>query len=131
MTHDEAIRNVHAMCAEMIDATAGLGVQLDYSVESLHVLDELVEMFRTHQIGYDECDDVLFAYGLYLGEVIRRHVGGAWRRREDTPIATRAPMLVETRAGFANPIAAVMLRYERGDDDNLPLFFHETRTASA
>lgn len=53
-------------------------LKLDYSVSSVKLIDALIEKLRSE--GSDEklAENEIMAFGDYIGEVIRRQVGGHW-----------------------------------------------------
>jgi hypothetical protein len=52
--------------------------ELDFSPASLEVVDSLVESLREEGLDGEGAAETLFVLGCYLGEVMARHLGGAW-----------------------------------------------------
>jgi hypothetical protein len=57
-------------------------VPLDYSVGSLRLLDNYIAQFFP---GGCSMESTLFGVAAYVGETIRRHVGGAWTMSDELP----------------------------------------------
>lgn len=59
-----------------------VGVELDYTAETLPILDEYVRVVKQSIADRPETEPVVTAaIGAYFGEVIRRHIDGFWRRK--------------------------------------------------
>jgi len=56
--------------------------KLDYSISSVKLIDALVEKLRLE--GNDEklAENEIISLGVYIGEVIRKQVGGYWTKPE-------------------------------------------------
>jgi hypothetical protein len=65
--------------AERFAAEGPAGERLDFSIDSLAAIDAWLDTARARR-GARAADWVAGA-GCYVGEVIRRHVGGRWRER--------------------------------------------------
>lgn len=71
--------------ADSVVALCGAhGVELDYSIDSLRRVDDFIEKYCPQGVPtrggpfYDQTLMKIFAVGLYVGEVMRRNVGGSW-----------------------------------------------------
>jgi hypothetical protein len=62
----------------MIFSLAEYRVNLDFSEDSLHDVDRLLEIDEIKAKPALERNNLIYWYGAYSGEVIRRAVGGAW-----------------------------------------------------
>ncbi|MGL4421270.1 MAG: hypothetical protein ACRCZF_11435 [Gemmataceae bacterium] len=103
-----------------------LGKQLDYSIESLKTVDEILEGFRNDGTTVDECELTLFDFGCYVGEVFVRHAAGRWRHTAETSMADSAgfPLVIQLgKNTFCNPIGKVYKRMAYGDEHYLPYFY--------
>jgi hypothetical protein len=59
-----------------------IGEQLDFNIESLRIFDRLIPVYFSDETD-DEMDLVnVQAFGAYLGEFIRRQMGGYWKDEE-------------------------------------------------
>lgn len=103
---------------EMLDGA------LDFTVNSLIALDELLEQFHENQKDIDEemKSDVIAQAGSYVFEVARRNYGGKyfWYDQMNQPI------LVTGQPNFEISIIAfdkVKMRIENGKEDQLPFYF--------
>lgn len=102
------------------------GTPLDYSPESLAVIDEVIESFRQEGLTVEEMASTLFYYGCYVGEVFVRSGHGTWISKEGTGMQDLAvsPIILEQGPGnFANPVGKVFKRMENGEIDSLPFFY--------
>jgi hypothetical protein len=65
-------------------ALSAVGVELDYDVETLPILDEYLRMARSGLKDRPEAEPVVTrAVAAYFGEVVRRRMDGFWLHRED------------------------------------------------
>lgn len=102
-----------------------LNNQLDYSVESLQIVDEdILKHVYENQQDLDENmkDDIIRQAGSYIFEVARRNFGGKYYWYD--PL--NQPILVTGQPIFEISILAfekVKQRIENGDEDNIPFFF--------
>lgn len=97
---------------------------LDFSVESLHTLDRIID---ENSEFYKKADNetkrkMIIKIGSYVFEVARRNFGGQyyWYDRLDQPI------LVTGQPEFEMSFLAyekVKGRFENGNEDNIPFFF--------
>jgi len=102
----------------------GDGVMLDFSVESLHDLDQVIE---GNTPLYRKADNntrriMIMKIGSYIFEVARQNFGGKyyWYNNLDQPI------LVTGQPEFEMSLLAyekVRGRFENGVEDNIPFFF--------
>src|SRR5262245_45434555 len=60
-------------------------LELDFSRESLHDVDALIETWRESGATSGDMAETLFTIGCYVGEVMRFELGGSWIPREDAP----------------------------------------------
>lgn len=113
-------RDIAASAAEIS------GVELDYSIESLKAVDEIIEGMRQDGCTTDQIAETLFGFGCYVGEVFVRQAGGQWRNTAKTSMAQFAgvPLVVELgKETWCNPIGKVFKRLENGEGDSLPYFY--------
>ncbi|WLW57300.1 hypothetical protein [Streptomyces sp. YU58] len=103
------------LAAAIVAAAADISdAELDYSPASIGVVEEIVDGFRAEGVGREEMAESLVAFGCYLGEIVTRHIGGAWRPAPATH-PTTAPLVVELPdARECHPIDWVFGRLEAG-----------------
>ena len=94
---------------------------LDYSIESLEEIDELLGAFGRTELSEDELYNTSTAVGCYIFEVARRNYGGEyfWIKEEQQPV------LVAGRPDFLVVIKAwekVKGRLIKGEEDNIPFY---------
>lgn len=112
------------LCVSMARSVSG--VELDYSVESLEVLDGIIEGLRREGVVEEQMGETLFAFGCYLGEVFVRQAGGRWCLAEGTPMegVTGFPLIIQLgSSSYCNPIGKAFKRLREGNEHNLPYFF--------
>ncbi|MFG2356959.1 hypothetical protein [Streptomyces sp. NPDC048521] len=108
-----AARHAAAIVAAAADIS---GAELDYSPESIDLVEDIVDGFRAEGVTGEDMAESLVAFGCYVGEILTRHIGGAWR---DAPAAhpTAVPIVVELPdARECHPIDWVFSRLEFGAD---------------
>ena len=98
---------------------ARFSVELDYSVESLAKVDDLLELMRAQRVPIDDrVGETLWCLGCYVGEVFVRNAPEAeWTDREMLPPVVACG---ETRI---NPIGKVVKRVTLGDRGDLATFY--------
>lgn len=98
-------------------------VELNYSEESLQELDEVVDDFRLHMPDGERPETLALlvrTWGAYLGEVIRRQLGGAWVETEAEADESAA---MQVGGQTIEPLTQVRLRLERGKQHDLCEFY--------
>jgi hypothetical protein len=99
---------------------------LDFSPASLELVDSEIESLREEGIDGEGASEVLFVLGCYLGEVMVRHLGGAWVPTARSPLrgVSPWPMVVALADRTAwDAIGKAYKRLELGDSEYLPAFF--------
>ncbi len=100
--------------------------QLDYSPESLEILDVQIESLRDQGLDGEDAAEALFVFGCYVGEVMVRNLQGTWASTPRSPLKDVSPwpMVVTLPDGSAwDVIGKVYRRLELGDSEFLPSFF--------
>lgn len=106
-------------------AMTSSGYGLDFSVKSLEEVDRFFEEQAPN--GAPRPDGLLgkdlgarlFAIGAYVGEVIRRQVGGEWKADDSDPEAEiNISVRVNTGAVFW-PVQRVMKRFKNGAEEGI------------
>jgi hypothetical protein len=118
---DDALR-----AAEWIaKAMTGSGYGLDFSVESLKEVDRFFDEQapngapRPDGLLAKDLGSRLFAIAAYVGEVIRRQLGGEWKGDDSDPQAEiNISVRVNTGAVFW-PVQRVMKRFKNGAEDGI------------
>ncbi|QKW19345.1 hypothetical protein HUT16_09925 [Kitasatospora sp. NA04385] len=118
--------NAGRFAADIVVSAAQVsGAELDYSVRSLAVVDGIIEDFRANGIVSAQLGETLFGFGCYVGEVMVRQGGAAWRPVAGEDVAAFGfPLVVALPSGqVCNPIGKVFRRLENGPEDSLPHFY--------
>lgn len=105
--------------------TAGNRLPLDYSVDSLRLVDSVVDGLRRGGAGRDEAAPTLFRLGAYVGEVLVRRAGAVWvDLDEEQRLLFGQPVGVRMPDGRVwNPLGKVVNRFERGEEESLRTFY--------
>ena len=75
LNYEPTPENAPRFAEDMVQATKKIdGRDLDYTPDSLPILDEVLDGFSVD--GIVEMRESLFGFGCYLGEVFVRHAGG-------------------------------------------------------
>lgn len=106
-------------------AREGARVRLDYTPESLALVDRVIESIRRERPPAAAVTPTLLGFGAYVGEVLVREVGAAW---VDFDAGQRdifgQPFGIRTSDGRVwNPLGKAIKRYENGMADSLRLFY--------
>lgn len=87
-------------------------ITLDYSEASLATLDETINKYYPEGVSLPT---TYVLFGAYVGEVVRRNLGGEWERFEG-----EGPAIVSPEAGFRAYVAAwINKRLQAGDAEPL------------
>ncbi len=119
-----AIKRMAEGCPELVGyGFDGCG-PLDYSIDSLRRLDEVIDTLRSESVGWnsDTADRMVMTFGCYAGEVLVRAFGGSWVKAADEmkELATYDGWAVKLPHGLANPISKAFKRY--GDSKGHSLY---------
>ena len=130
LKYDIVPANAPTFAADIVQSAKDIsGVDLDYSVESLVKVDEILEDFRKQGCDADEIPETLFGFGCYVGEVFVRHAGFKWRFPTDAEREAFSMPLIIERGGFPiNPIGKVFKRMRYGEADSLHYFYKAAST---
>lgn len=105
----------------------------DYGPASLERADAQVESLREEGLTAEDAAEALFVLGCYLGEVLRRALGGEWRVTQRSALRDLSPwpMVLALRSGSTwDPIGKVYKRFELGDAEYLPAYFRAAQSAA-
>ena len=121
-TPENAVR----FAGDVVASAAGVsGVKLDFTPESLALVDGIFDDFRSEGVTGKQIAETLFSFGCYVGEVLTRHAGGQWREVGDAELELGGwPLVVELPTGrLCNPIGKAFKRLENGPADSLQHFY--------
>ncbi|MDQ0092039.1 hypothetical protein J2T12_005483 [Paenibacillus anaericanus] len=93
----------------------------NFSIESLHRLDDILEELGDFKLDEDNLDSVSSMAGSYIFEVARRNYGGKYYWIEES----NQPVLVTGEPDFSISILAfdkVKGRIKNGKEDNIPYY---------
>lgn len=99
---------------------------LDYSPESLGLIDVLIEQMRINDIDEIVIAKNLYSLGCYVGEVIIKSLGGDWLSKDDIRARPtgNTPLIIEMQNGaVADPIGKVLDYYEDELAEPLSVFY--------
>ena len=102
-------------------------VKLDYSVESIKAVDQILGSLHdqyTKDPSRISVKGLGSAYGAYIGEVIRRREPGARWERDDETGEKSYPIIWGPGAGHSYPMAWCYHRILNGDEDNVWIKYH-------
>ena len=110
------------------------GVGLDYSPESLALVDRQMDRFAADGSDSNSIASTLFCFGCYVGEVLVRNLGGRWVNVETSPMKDRVgfPIVVMMDNGdWWNPIGKVFKRLDDGSSESIEYFYSLAVQAAA
>jgi hypothetical protein len=122
----------HARLAVQV-AREEFDLELDFSPRSLEDVDAQIESLRDDGMTGEDAAEALFVFGCYVGEVMVRHLRGAWVPTARSPLRDVSPwpMVVRLRSGATwDPIGKAYRRLELGDSEYLPAFFAAAAAAT-
>ena len=101
-------------------------LELDYSVESLLLIDNFIEQMRLTDHPEDQIIKTLYCLGAYVGEVINKTLGGHWTNSIDflDPYMKNRPLVIGVPNGAkGDPIGKVLNYYEDESAESITLFY--------
>ncbi|MEQ8788112.1 MAG: hypothetical protein RIC55_17520 [Pirellulaceae bacterium] len=108
-------------------------VELNYSEESLEELERVIDDFRIDMPDGDKPETVdllMRLWGGYLGEVIRRHLDGAWiNADEEAEDAVDESAAMTLGGRELQPLAHMRRRLEEGAEHNVWEYYRSLRGA--
>ena len=120
----EHAADLAATCVDSAKQVSGL--DLDYSPQSLVLIDRQMDRFAADGQDSSTIASTLFCFGCYVGEVIIRNLGGRWIEVTDPSMKRLAefPMVVAMESGdWWNPIGKVFKRIDDGASESLEYFY--------
>src|SRR5262249_10646419 len=116
-------------CAQaLVTANAKWGLRFDLSPASIEGLEDILtklwDFNRAAEPGpkptQEQIGRAVFMWGAYLGEAIRRRLGGKWVASAGPPAR---PVLQVTGQGIVDPLGKVNGRLFNGTEDNVHYYF--------
>lgn len=107
-------------------------VNLDYSKNSIQIVDLLIEKLRNE--GNDEraAENEIMALGAYVGEVIKKNYGGKWTKPELAGFpkdgATYSVVFQLPNGAGINPLDRVLKYFRHGSQYSLDIFYDMVKT---
>lgn len=107
-------------------------VNLDYSKNSIQIVDLLIEKLRNE--GNDEraAENEIMALGAYVGEVIKKNYGGKWTKPELAGFpkdgATYSVVFQLPNGAGINPLGRVLKYFRHGSQYSLDIFYDMVKT---
>ncbi len=104
------------------------GYRADFSPESLWEIDLFFNDHskngeaRPNGLLSEKLGTRLFALGGYVGEVLRRNIGGEWRGDDDDPEAEINVELELSSGVTCWPVQRVMKRFKNGGEDGIAVY---------
>lgn len=128
LKHELTPSNAPVFADDIVTAAASVsGVRLDYTPDSLTLVDNILDEFRSEGLTSEKVAETVFGFGCYVGEVLVRHGGGRWREtteQEQEQGLVGWPMLIEfTERHWSNPIGKAFKRLANGPEDSLRYFY--------
>ena len=101
-------------------------LKLDYSVSSVKLIDALIEKLRSEGNDEKRAENEIMAFGAYIGEVIKKQVGGYWTKPELAGFpkdgATYSVVLALPNGGATNPLGRVLKYFRHGSQYSTAIF---------
>ncbi|MEE4546973.1 hypothetical protein V2S66_34040 [Streptomyces sp. V4-01] len=101
--------------ADIVATAADISdTRLDYSPQSIALVEEIVDGFRAEGVTGEAMAASLIGFGCYVGEVLVRHVGGSWQHAPTSHAATAPVIVVLGDARECHPVDWVFGRLRSG-----------------
>ncbi len=119
------IEDVRKSADWVANGLSSSGYSADFTIESLKEIDRFFDEHSRDGVAVsggllsEQLGSRIFAIGSYVGEVIRRNVGGSWQADDDDPEGEMNVQLVQDNGGTIWPVQRVMKRFKNGPEDGL------------
>lgn len=115
----------------IVKSAAALGIELDYSPESLKAIDMLIDKERETGIGLTpEMAHEMVSIGAYIGEVFVRHLDSKWTYGADPKMHDPLVMVIKGRY-VINVVSMAFKRFVAGEPNSAAGMFEETGKLTA
>jgi hypothetical protein len=116
------------------------GIQLDFTPDSIQVLERMLTALydnlprgwwarlRRRQPSEEQIWRLSIPFGAYLGETIRRNLGGKWACHVSAYPGDKAQYMVLTGGSVIAPISKVFKRLADGPADEVSAYYYMIRT---
>ncbi|SHN37664.1 hypothetical protein [Actinacidiphila paucisporea] len=120
-----AMRGSRIAADVVVMAREGARVRLDYTPESLALVDRVIEGIRREKPPAAAVAPTLLGFGAYVGEVLVREAGAAWVDFDagQRDIFGQSFGIRSSDGRLWNPLGKAIKRYENGMVDSLRLFY--------
>ncbi|SNX88400.1 hypothetical protein SAMN06272735_8846 [Streptomyces sp. TLI_55] len=120
------------LAAAIVAAAADISdADLDYSPETIDVVEDIVDGFRAEGVSREEMAESLVGFGCYLGEIVTRHIGGVWRHTPTAHLTAAVFVVVLPDARECHPIDWVFSRLESGAAVSIRALYAATAAGGA
>jgi hypothetical protein len=127
LKYEPTAENAPRFASDIVASVARItGDVLDYSVESLTVVDRILGDMRGRGVTVDQFAETLFGFGCYVGEVFVRHAAGRWIATPERwlpAIGMRICVELPEQKRLCSPITKAFKRLENGEEDSLAYFY--------
>jgi hypothetical protein len=127
MDQAEILKKLTKLANDAVDVASKKNIKLDFTPASIAALESFCDqIYRENQISWFQklrgkkpysIDFPTSLLGAYLGETLRKQIGGLWENEEGEGWA------LVTDRGRCYPLNKVWKRLTNGDEDNLMLYF--------
>ena len=122
------LEDVDSAAVWIASALIGSGYAADFSGRSLWEIDRFFDdhaaagKAKRGSLLATDTGSRLFALGSYVGEVVRRSVGGAWLGDDNDPQAEVNVALALPDGSSVWPVQRVMKRFAKGSEDGIAAY---------
>ena len=120
MSSQEEIEKMALAAEQWFSEVYPTAPKMDYSVESLQAIDSALGHNVSTFESQEAIDCILSMFGAYLGEVIRRRIGGTWMFDEELPrMVSKNPGSSKLDGITTYPFRKVLKRLRNGEEDSV------------
>jgi hypothetical protein len=119
------VKDVTEAADWMAEALSSSGYRADFSPSSIRRVDKFFDhhapdgVIRPDGLLGTEVGARLFGLGSYVGEVIRRELGGQWRGDDADPEAELNVALILSSGAAILPVQRIIKRAQNGPEDSI------------
>lgn len=126
LRYSPVAQNAPRFAADIVAITReGSRIRLDYTADSLLVVDGVIESIRLESPPTDAVAETLVGFGTYVGEVLVRRAGAEWVDFDESyRMVFGNSFGVRTPDGrMWDPVGRVFRRYAKGPRDSVYLLY--------
>lgn len=126
------VKNMTEDFVNQINSILPSELHLDYSEQSLKIIDALIEKLRSEGNDERSAENEIMSIGAYVGEIMRRNFGGHWTKPELAGFpkdgATFSVVFIFPNHTATNPLGRVLKYFRHGTSYSIIPYYEVTKS---